>query len=181
MPRVPYDSEKPWTRQPFDTDWSWALFSEYLFLPPPRQLRLLIRPGLHWSTIEDLSRQDIWRERAACWDRHLDQLRLETIERVTEETARQRAERQGKQGKKLARMGELAVDRLTRLLEASPEFGATEVSCRDAIRAIGIGVRVERLALGENTDRVDSGPDLSTWSVEDLRALKALQEKAGQP
>lgn len=181
-PVVDYDLARPWVRQPFDSDLSWALFQDYLSSPVPRSLAALARrPGcpLSWSQIESVAWEDGWKERAAAWDSHLDRLRVQTVEEVVQEDARARAERQGRAGRKLSRLGELAVDRLIRILEANPEFGATEVTTRDAIRAIGIGVRVERLALGDTTDKIETGPDLSGFSVEDLRTIRELQEKAG--
>jgi hypothetical protein len=101
------------------------------------------------------------------------------VEQVVQEDARMRAQRQGRQGKKLARLGELAVDRLIKILELNPDFGSGEVPLKDAIRAIGIGVRVERLALGDTTDKIETGPDLSNLSLDDLRKLREIQEKAG--
>lgn len=177
-----FDLARPWVRQPFDTDLSWALFQDYLTSPVPRSLSALARrPGcpLSWSQIESVAWEDGWKERASAWDSHLDRLRIQTVEQVVQEDARARAERQGRQGKKLARLGELAVDRLTRILEANPEFGATEVTTRDAIRAIGIGVRTERLALGDVTEKIEMGPDMSGYSLEELRTIQQLQQKAG--
>lgn len=177
-----YNSAEPWVRQPFDTDLTWPLFQEYLAMPPPRRLGdLAKRPRfpLTWAQLETLAWEDGWKLRADCWDAHLDQLRIQTIEKVTEEDARSRAERQARGGKMLQELGTLTVGRLIKILKTNPDFGSTEVTTRDAIRAIGIGVRVERLALGDVTDRVDTGPDMSKLSVEDLRALRELQEKAG--
>jgi hypothetical protein len=177
-----FDLTRPWVRQPFDTDLSWALFQEYLAMNPPRRLGdLARRPGfpMSKSTLENLAWSDGWEVRAARWDSHLDQLRTRTVEQVVQEDARMRAQRQGRQRKKLARLGELAVDRLIKILELNPDFGSGEVPLKDAIRAIGIGVRVERLALGDTTDKIETGPDLSNLSLDDLRKLREIQEKAG--
>lgn len=177
-----YNPAEPWVRQPFDSDLAWPIFQEYLALPPPRRLAdLLKRPGfpLTWSQLESIAWEDAWKLRADKWDEHLDRLRAKTIEKVVQEDAQTRAERQARAGKKLQRLGELATDRLIKILETNPDFGSTEVTTKDAIRAIGVGVRVERLALGDVTEKIDTGPDLSKLSLEDLRALRELQEKAG--
>ncbi len=177
-----YNPAQPWVRQPFDTDLSWSLFQEYLALPPPRRLADAARgPGrvLTWAQLETLAWEDGWKERAARWDEHLDAMRIATVEQVVQEDAKARAERQGRAGRKLQRLGELEVDRLIKLLERTPGYDTGTIQVRDAIRAIGIGVRVERLALGDSTEKIDTGPDLSQFSVEELRQLQDLQAKAG--
>jgi hypothetical protein len=109
----------------------------------------------------------------------LDAARAQTVEQVVREDARTRAERQGLAGRKLQKLGTLVVDRLIKILEQNPDFGSTEVQIKDAIRAIGIGVRVERLALGESTDKVETVPDLSGLGLDELRKLREIQERVG--
>lgn len=176
-----YDLDRPWVRQPFDTDLSWALFQEFLALASPRRIvDLSRRPGIgltQWQ-LGELSRSDGWRERAIAWDEHLDDLRVTTIESIVREDAKTRAERQGRAGKKLQRLGELEIDKLIKILERADEMHGT-ITLRDAIRAIGVGVRVERLALGDSTEKIETGPDLSKLTVEELRQIQVLQEKVG--
>ncbi len=174
-----YDLEKPWVRQPCDTDLSWVLFQEFLSAPIPRRLADLARKNscpMTWHQLESVAFEDGWKGRAAAWDQHLDNLRTETIEKVVREDAQQRAERQGRAGKKLQRLGEIEIDKLITALERPGEAHGL-ITVRDAIRAIGIGVRVERLALGDSTDKIETGPDLSKLSVDDLRKLREIQEK----
>jgi hypothetical protein len=45
------------------------------------------------------------------------------------------------------------------------------------IRFLVLGVRTERLVIGEATDRVEGEVDLSGLSLEELRALKEIQNK----
>lgn len=180
MSTLDYDLARPWLRQPFDSDLAWALFQDYLSLPPPRSFGdLAQRPSfpLTLHRLQTLAREDGWVLRAQAWDAHLDELRVSTIERVTQEDAAARAERQGRVGRKLQRLGELEVDKLIKVLER-PNDHPGVIQVRDAIRAIGIGVRVERLALGDSTDKIETGPDLSKLSVEDLRNLREMQEKS---
>lgn len=177
-----YDLVRPWVRQPCDTDLSWVLFQEFLSAPLPRRLADLARKSvcpLTWHQLESVAFEDGWKDRAAAWDRHLDALRTTTIERVVQEDAKQRAERQGRAGKKLQRLGELEIDKLIKVLER-PDDMPGAITLRDAIRAIGIGVRVERLALGESTDKIETGPDLSKLSLDELRKLREIQEKTNE-
>ncbi len=179
-----FNLEQPWTRQPFDTDLAWFLFQEYLTLPIPRRLSdLTRRPGgcpISWAQLETLAWEDGWKDRAAAWDRHLDALRLQTVEQVVKEDAAQRAARQGRVGKKLQTLAELELDKLIAL--ASRKDGMPGViQARDVIRAAGIGVRIERLALGDSTEKIETGPNLADFSVEELERLRELQEKAGKP
>jgi hypothetical protein len=176
-----FDHARPWVRQPFDTDLSWALFSEYLMLPPPRRLQDLARQGRTLTTyqLETLAFEDGWAKRAYAWDQHLDQLRFQTVEQVVQEDARTRAERQGRVGKKLQRLAELVTDQNIALAEKAGGFDSG-ITLRDAIRAAAVGVRIERIALGDTTDKIETvGPDLSAFTVEELREIQRLQEKAG--
>lgn len=174
-----YNPAEPWARQPFDGDAAWYWFQQYLTLPPPRRLTDLVRAGCPWSQyqLETVEWEDGWKARAVLWDQHLDALRTQTIEQVVQEDARTRAERQMKQAKKLARLGELEVDKLLKIAER-PDSGAGLIQPRDATRMIFIGIRAERLAAGDVTDRIETGPDLSNLSLEELRQLRELQDKA---
>lgn len=176
-----YNPAEPWVRQPCDTDLSWDLFQAFLALPTPRRLVDLVKRasghGLSWARLQELAWEDGWGIRAECWDSHLDRLRVETIEQVTREDARARAERQGALARKLQRLGELEADKLLKASQGSDMPGL--LLPRDMIRAITLGVRTERLALGESTEKVDTGPDLSGLSVDELRTMRALQERVG--
>lgn len=174
-----YDPEHPWVRQPCDTDLTWALFSEYLAQPLPRRLHALgRRVGFTIDQIEILAWEDAWKERATAWDRHLDALRDRTIEEVTQEDARQRALRQGRVGKKLQVLAEREIDKLAKIMSRDEMPGA--ITFREAIRAAQVGVHIERLALGESTERVETGPNLENLTLDELRSLREMQEKVGQ-
>lgn len=178
-----YNPEKPWERQPCDTPVTWALFQDFLSLPVPRRLvDLAKRPGcpLSWADLQRVAWEDGWNIRAEAWDAHLDRLRIQTVERVTQEDAEARARRQGALARKLQTLGELELDKL--LNQARRDVGGFGlVQVRDIIRAIAVGVRTERLALGDVTDRIEQGPDLSGLSLDELRQIREMQERiAGQ-
>jgi len=178
-PPFQYNLAEPWARQPFDGDLAWYWFSRYLTLSVPRRLTDLVKAGCPLSLyqLQTLEWEDAWKTRAELWDAHLDQLARATIEQVVQEDARARAERQARQARKLARLGELEVDKLLQIA-AKPDSGAGLIQPRDATRMIFIGVRTERMALGDITERIETGPDLSNLSVDQLRQLRELQEAA---
>lgn len=177
-----YNLQEPWARQPFDSDLSWRLFSDYLQQPIPRSLQVMAKRShdpWSWAQYQQIAAQDFWVDRARAWDDHLDQIRRDTVEQVTQEDARARAVRHGALARKLQRMGESELDKL--LSEASRlGSGMGLIQPRDAIRMITLGIQAERLALGEDVEAAPAkGPDLSGLTVEDLRQLRVLQQKAG--
>lgn len=174
-----YNLQEPWTRQPFDTDLTWVWFQLFLTLPRPRSLSALRGADcpLTLRQLQILDFEDGWTARVVAWDQHLDALRFQTIEEVTKEDARARAERQAKIARKMTRLGELELDKLLAVVE-KPHTGAGMIAPRDATRMIVMGIRTERLVLGETTEKTESGPDLSGLTIEELRTLRVMQEKA---
>lgn len=177
-----FNQAEPWARQPFDGDAPWAWFQEYLALSVPRRLADLARRSgcpYTWAQLETLSFEYGWELRAQRWDSHLDRIRTQTIEDTTRETARDRANRQGRLARKLQRAGELELNKLLDQIQRDGSgFGLLQP--RDLLRFVVLGIRAERMALGDTTDKIENvGPDLSGFSVEDLRRLRELQDKAG--
>lgn len=171
-----WDSQRPWARQPFDTDMGWTLFSDYLMLPVPRRLSKL-REFLPRYELERMAKECYWPERAALWDEHLADIRTTTIERVTEETAAEVAKRQLTLTRTMQSLAGKEFAAIARTYRGEDMPG--NLSARDAIRLANYGIRLERVIMGEVTDRVEVGPDLSALSVEQLRTLRELQTKAG--
>lgn len=178
-----YDASQPWLRQPFDTDQGWALFTEYLLAGPTRTLKVCLRGRCpwDWGRLSQVAFEDAWKERAQAWDAHIHAQRLATVEQVTKEDARARAERQGKLARKLQRVGELEINRLTKVLERDDGGQIGTLRPHEAIRAVALGIHAERLALGDSTERIETGPNLDDLSVEDLRKIKELEAKVKQP
>lgn len=171
-----FEPDKPWARQPFETDLGFALFGEYLGLPLPRQLTKLRQHQLTWSQLSETAFNGHWKERAALWDEHLAKIRSETLERVTEETAAQVAARQVRLTKRMQSIADLELAKLERVV-AQNDFTAVEL--RDVIRLALNGIKLERLVRGEVTERVETGPEVGALSLEELREARRLQAKAG--
>jgi len=85
------DDRKPWERQPDETDRAWAAFQVYRDLPPAERSfdaawrKRYAKPAHHrcpqWYRI--WAKQYDWKDRAAAWDRHLDD-----VERAATEAER---------------------------------------------------------------------------------------------
>jgi hypothetical protein len=179
---VDYDVAQPWVRQPCDNDLTWGLFQAYLAIPPPRRMGDLVRQaqGLSQRQLELIAWNDIWEARAWHWDRHLDRIRVATVEKVTAENAEAIARRHARTARKLTELAGLELDGLLatakRLAETSGILGLVPV--KELSRMVDLGIKLERLALGESTEHVTTGPDLSGLSLDDLRTLRDLQERA---
>jgi hypothetical protein len=93
------------------------------------------------SLVTKWSRKQDWVDRVAAWDEHLDAItdkKLEESLLATRKRHRRVAER----------MIEKALERLE-------QMHLTEMSAGDVIRMISEGVKIEALALGEATSRID--------------------------
>ncbi len=174
-----WDAERPWARQPWDTELGWCLFGDYLVLPDrPRRMRDLKGHPLTDYQLAEIARVAWWQARAALWDEHLAQIRTSTIERVTEETAEQAARRQVLLARRMQRVADKELSKLE-AMGSENAFPLLEVTARDIARLGTNGIRLERLVMGEATERVAEVMDLSALSLDELRQLRALQDKAG--
>ena len=114
-----------------------------------------------------------WRARAAAYDFHLDRLALDT----TEKTVREMHQRHVRLA---MRLQDIAGTELEKLAHKAREAAKRlkDVGTGDLVRFAEQGVKLERLARGESTETVEGRLDLSRLSLEDLKALKALRDKA---
>lgn len=183
-------NEIPWERQPCDDALSWDLFQGYLALPCPRVIASLAkRPGcpIPAASIQDIARRNWWERRAELWDVHLSEIRITTVERVTGEDAEARARRHAGIARRALRVVERQLTAIESVQEKAPDLplGADYLPAAVMARLLHWGVLVERLACGDSTERTEAtvinhGPDpLANLTVEELRALRGLQDKAG--
>lgn len=169
---------EPWQRFANEDERSFALFQQYLAEPLPRDIRRLARLSrLSYSVLDSLAFQWEWQARARLWDDHLDAIRRRTIESYTEENARNVAERQLRLLTRMQRLAENETDKLLEIAEANNAPGV--ITPRDIVRMATMGIRLERLIRGEVTERHEVGPDLSSLSLDDLRAIRSAQAKIG--
>lgn len=178
-----FDVTSPWARQPCDGERDWPIFQAYLTTPAPRprSMRGLASAwGVNWSDLEALSRTNGWADRAAAWDRHLDQVRIDAAERYAEDTGRDVARRHLDHARKVVALAGRELSKYLEASEASDMPGL--LTPQAALRFLEVGAKLERLVMGDVTDRtqVDArAPDMSALSVDELRNLAAIQAKAG--
>jgi hypothetical protein len=134
-------SPAPWEQQAGESARAFGAFCVYRDLGPRRTLRAAVEPYFHRTSaplrrqIEKWSSAFGWVERAAAWDRHLD----EESRHVQEAARREMAERHAREARALQAK---ALERLRALL---PE----KLSPADVLRYFVEAAKLERLALGE--------------------------------
>lgn len=182
-----YDLERPWNRQPCDTEARWRAFRTYRDLVPPRTLpgasKALASPDgrpFCLRTLSKWSSDDAWPERVLAFDRHLDAHRVTVIEDALAEDARAVANRHAS----IARDAiEVAHSHVRTWLAQLANGDAVEVWEPNAVRGmLKDMITLERLVRGEATERVEhglSGVDLGKLSIDELEELRRLEAKAG--
>ena len=176
-----YDIERPWIRQPCDTDARWRAFLGYRDQPLPRTIRGASEAlgGFDVRTLERYSGEDAWPERVAAFDRYLDEERVAVIVDVLAEDARATAARHVG----LLRDAQDAAAHVVRqwldAIEAGERLeGWSPGEVRGMIKDM---VTLERLVRGEATERVEHGVgfDLSLLSLDEISTMRAIEAKAG--
>ena len=177
---------RPWERQSDEPNDAWSAFVQYRDMGTrtgelagqkrtATKLHGLMREGHRpalrtltgWCTDYD------WRARAAAYDFHLDRVALDTTEKTIREMHRRHV--------KLAmRLQDIAGTELEKLAQkaAAAAKQVKGVGSGDLARFAEMGVKLERLARGESTETVEGRLDLSRLSLEELKTLKALRDKA---
>lgn len=177
---LPPPNWQPWHMQAGEPELAFRLFQQFCSMPAPRVLRDMLRtPGfpMSWEALDRTAWEWFWNDRAKHWDAHLADLYTRTIERVTEETAEEVARRQLRLTKSMQELAEIEIDKLLAVSRMNDAPGT--VTPRDALRLAANGMRLELLVRGDPTERVETVPDVSAFSAEDLRALRRLQDRAG--
>lgn len=140
----------------------------------PRSLRALAeRFQSSRQSLETLSRQNRWVERAEAYDSFM----LEQIRQKNESEILRMRELHASVGRQM-------ITKAAKRLLALPE---EEISPGDLVRLIEAGAKLERLSRGETTENqrisgsveVGSRPDLSRLTDDDLRRLAALGGDSG--
>ncbi len=129
---------KPWNRLPQETAPAFEAFGVYRDMASGRSLANVGRDlEKHKTLIERWSSRWGWVERAAAWDHHLDDRKLEVaVDEVEERTRRHLAATQAMQG--------IAVRTLRSL-----QLGEKELTPTEARRYMEAAIRLERLIIGE--------------------------------
>lgn len=168
----------PWDRQEGETDEAWAAFRAYREMVPDE--RLMKRSAT--KKIEVISkwfRDHNWEARCRAYDAHFDKVRIEEREALYRRSAREIAI---DHMVALADMRDLFTREIAKLNDvsrASPDMPGL-IRPHDLIKLGEVAVKLDRLVRGQTTENVGQGElDLSALSLDEVRALHALLEKAG--
>lgn len=90
----------PWEQQEQETDHDYLLFKQWLEQPKPRLVSTIWRKAknkpedrnVSSQFYDDVFRANRWRYRAACWDRHLEQVERLALEEELRKRGRQRVQ-----------------------------------------------------------------------------------------
>ncbi len=143
---------KPWHRQEGETGKAFHAFMLYRdMLPKGRSLektrQALTRPAGYRRWLQTWCSHYQWVARVQAYDDHLAAVRAEAQEYAIVEMA----DRQAREGMALQTIGiKRFVDKDGKVKEGV----ASEMEDKDAIRAINVGVKIERTARGEPTEIV---------------------------
>lgn len=178
MSATEWDDEKPWERQPFDTEVSWPLFQRYL-LSWPRDLQSLIkgaRPPYTWGQLQDVAWSCGWALRAQAYDLH----RYAQIRGIKEQAEVDDARASFRIRTRMQTIVETELERLSKLQDENEKRGDSMgvLMTREIARMAEASFKMDRLLRGQTTENVQPSTDLSHLSVEDLRELRRLQKKA---
>lgn len=181
-----FDIDRPWTRQPFDTEKRWRAFVVYREQPPPRTIRgvseILADPAsgkpFDVRTLEQWSSENAWPERCVAYDRHIDERRVEATMRILEEDARTAAAFHVDLLRKAQQAAASVVhDWLDRLARGERLDAWSPHEVRAMIKDC---ITLERLVRGQATERVEHGiVDLSALTIDEIETLRMLETKAG--
>lgn len=135
-----------WERQPFEHSRCFQAFAIYRDMGPDRALRKVAHElSKSYPVILKWNNRWFWQERVAAYDQYLDRIKLEAQAKARQEMA----ERQAREGKSLQN---LAIGAVAHLLgeDGKPK----KLKASDIARLLEVGVKIERLAVGEPTENV---------------------------
>lgn len=181
---LPAGPAEPWERQPRESDQAWALFKVWRDMAYPNGLGegYVVRTlpdmarlgGWDLAQLRRIAQSFDWANRAAQYDRTIDthktEANLDALPKVLEDHR-----------KILQDMRNLVADQLGKWLTVCVASDAPQVKIRDLKSIIDSVVKLDRLTLGESTEivKLDGAWDLSGLTLDQLRALKEVAQKAG--
>jgi hypothetical protein len=169
---------KPWDRQEKETEPAFHAFVVYRDMGAERSLTAAaIEAGYSRQQMADFSRKYDWVARVRAWVRRQDQAKtrseLGEIEKMHRRHVRLALQLQDVTALDLERL----IARKEREIERDEDGNIA--SANELAKVADRAVRIERLARGEVTERVETTWDLSRLSVKDLRELKRLRALMG--
>lgn len=146
-----------WERLPGETTLQYERFRVYLFMDPKEvittsdgrrvgqvgrrsTLRTSVKLGVHERTITQLATEMHWKLRADCWDAELERVADDEFRTQKRLAARSQA----RLGQKLQQVAAKGADNIL-------ATGGLDLSAGDVARLADVGVKLERLAMGDST------------------------------
>lgn len=175
---------RPWERNATENDVQWNCFKRFRDVgcmngdTPGRRIKTVIAQAerVDYKEMSKWSLEHGWKERATLYDMHLDSISLE----ATEKNIRDMNKRHIRQARLLQRFAGTEMGKLAAKAEERTHDPVDDAKPADVARIMETGAKLERLSSGESTEhtQTSTGMDLSKLSIEELKTLKLLQEKA---
>lgn len=154
------DQNPPWMRQPGETDKAFEAFGVYRDLGPARSLTIACKAlGKSKGTVERWMMRFKWTDRVSAWDDEADRLSRERDLFERQEARRKMIDGHAKGGARVFALGDTIVSRYD---VNDPDHGEeakrliAEMGALDAAKLMELGAKMERLARGESTERVET-------------------------
>ncbi len=167
-----------WERQTAESDEAWLAFRNYRDMPLDERM-LKRAASIRLTTLSKWYREHNWDTRCRAYDAKFDKMRVEEREQIYRRQAREIAIDHMIM---LADTRELYTREFAKLLEASRQSEMHGlIRTADLIRMAEVMVKLDRLVRGETTENVGTTEmDLGQLSVDEIRTLNELLEKAGK-
>lgn len=140
-----YEEILPWERQPKESSKAYAAFCAYRDLGARRSIPKLYRDSTDYGSIQNLKQlcaAHDWVERAQVYDDFLNAEKRA----AQEEELRKMAERQAQEAEIIQR----------KVVQAIVAKGVDEITAAECAKLFDVAVKVERLARGAPTEKVDT-------------------------
>jgi len=186
---------KPWERQPEETNAAWRVFQVYRDLPSyHRSIKAALRVvygekggNNNYHLIRTQSRLNRWEERVAEYDRYFDSLMLRELETRRLQTRIETADLGELMRSKAADALEVLDATIYRTVKqadgTTKKVLRTTLSVNEITRLAEVGVKLERLALGEDDEQGGGGVRVTVHMERvdprslDERAREILEER----
>ena len=163
----------PWEQQAGETDAPYSAFQVFLAQQPPRSLKATAAAlSMSTSTLGKYSASFDWYARARAFDREVINAQAK---KAVDKAARIREEHLAQ----LQSVRRIGFARVAKAGESDDDINE-QLEVREASRLFLEAVKLERLTIGEATERVEQAQkwDLSKLSAEEIRTLRELKRKA---
>jgi len=160
------DTPKPWERQPKEGPKAWAAFVVYRNMGAGVRTvaKVAAQLGKGLPNYEKMARLYHWMERCKAYDAEQDRIGQETQKDVLIEMRRRHAG----YGKLTQALAITEIRNALKIAQKKPG----KIKPRDMAILLQLGVKIEQLALGEATDRVDTNVSGAIAAADITEAMK---------